>query len=161
MVNVLLIFVLLTPQQIVDSICFERAERIYKRIVEVNEIVDAPELHRYKDNSVNASTIEQQDGAIYLNDGMLRYAHNEDELALILGHELGHWVHRGREIPYYMEYWADDFGARAMEKAGYNRCKGALIMWRFDSADSDTHPDSESRWKAITKLCYKGENNGN
>lgn len=147
-------------QLLADRANFENAARIYARIVAANDIVDAPQFHQYDVGMINAMTDEQQDGAIFITTGMLRFAHNDDEIALILGHELGHWVHRGREVPYYMEYESDAFGAKAMSRAGYDACKGAMVMWRFDSPDSSTHPDSNSRWMKITGSCYKGENNG-
>jgi predicted Zn-dependent protease len=138
---------------------YVNAEQIYARIVAANDISDAPALSQYEVNMVNAMTWEAGEGAIYITDGMLKYASNEDEVALILAHELGHWVHRGREVEYQAEYWADAFGAQAMEIAGYDRCRGALVMWKFEAPDSPSHPPSDARWLAITQGCYGPANN--
>ncbi|HYN44683.1 MAG TPA: M48 family metalloprotease [Candidatus Limnocylindrales bacterium] len=137
---------------------YAHAIQIYANIISANEIVDAPELHRDAGPVVNAYTMELGDGAVILTDGILKYVHNDDEIAFIISHELGHWAHRGRETAYSQEYWADAFGAKAMEIAGYNRCLGAQVMWRLGSPDSYTHPPSDKRWLAITLGCY-GEAN--
>jgi len=147
-------YLVVNAHVIYDALLFKRASEIYKRITVANKITDAPAMYEYKTSIVNAMTEEYQDGNIYITDGILEYAHNDDEVALVLAHELGHWVHRGREVPYYMEYWADSFGSKAIEIAGYDRCRGAQVMWRFDSPDSYSHPPSDKRWLAMTQGCY-------
>lgn len=137
------------------KINFTNAVRIYQKIIIANNIMDAPKLYRDTDMSVNAMTDESDVGGIYLNDGiMLNYIHNDDELAMVLAHELGHWAHRGREVQYQQEYDADKFGAKAMDIAGYNHCRGAMVLWRFGHHDSWSHPPGDYRWLAVTQGCY-------
>jgi predicted Zn-dependent protease len=46
-----------------------------------------------EENNVNAYALEQS-GEITVEDGLLSYIENDDELAAILGHELAHITHR-------------------------------------------------------------------
>lgn len=98
------------------------------------------------DESVNA---HQSAHGVYLNKGMLRFVRNEDEMAMVLGHEIGHYVLGHWTSTPKNEYASDVFGARLVSKAGYNRCKGVLVILRFHDGDSSTHPASNKRYNRI------------
>jgi len=134
---------------------FKKAQEIYYRIVIANNIGNAPVLVYDPNESVNAMTIiDEGEGVIIVYKGLLDEVKNDDELALVLGHELGHWLHRGTQKPYYAEYDSDRWGAYAMDQAGYNHCTGANLLWRFGNTSSGTHPAGSDRFLAITRTCY-------
>jgi len=124
---------------------FQYAQQIYNRIAQANGF-SVPPLRLEYNQDVNAHAGW---GAVYLNSGMLKYVRNDDELALVLGHELGHYkLGHWRSTP-ANEYAADQQGAYYMSKAGYKICRGAQALRRFHSPASSTHPDSNSRYHRL------------
>lgn len=99
----------------------------------------APELLVLKDDpTVNAS----DDGQfVRLYGGLLRFMKNDDELALVLAHEIAHYNLKHTEQPYpadlssdqrvewdlQRELNADKAGAFMMMQAGFNVCEGRKI----------------------------------
>ena len=66
-----------------------RVERIVRKLVPVvREIGQEPEVHLLRDDSVNACCLP--DGTVFVNTGTLRAIPDDDLLAAILAHELGH-----------------------------------------------------------------------
>ncbi len=114
-------------------------------------ILDSPILNAWTDGqTVNITT------------GLLNKMNTVDEVAMVLGHELGHVInydiqHGAMEqvLNYhinqsYKEAAADKIGAFIMMRAGYDECKGARIMKVFrDNFGSDAagewHPDNAFR----------------
>lgn len=67
----------------------ERIRRIVARLVPVIPQIDGePEVHLLRDDSVNACCLP--DGTVFVNTGTLRAIQDDDLLAAILAHELGH-----------------------------------------------------------------------
>ena len=127
------------------AMSFQHVQQVYARIAQANGF-SVPPLRLENNSDVNAHAGW---GAIYINSGMLRAVHNDDELALVLGHELGHYkLHHWRSTP-SNEYAADAQGAYYMSNAGYRICKGAQLIRRFRAPDSDTHPASEKRYHKL------------
>jgi len=125
---------------------FEHAQEIYVKIIKANGYWSSPKLRYSPSTEINANAGW---GSITINEGMLRFVRNDAELALVLGHEighykLGHWSSTPRN-----EYSADAYGARVIGKAGYSVCTGARVLKRFNAPDSDTHPASIKRYRAI------------
>lgn len=131
------------------SMSFGQAQSIYQRLVATNGIGIYPGLYLNPSSDANASSSPMR---IEVTAGMLRFAHNADELALVLGHELGHYVlHHTGSTP-SNEFAADRLGAQFEDRAGYNHCNGVQLLYRFhDKADS-THPDSDERYARLR--CY-------
>ena len=154
MIAELLLTMVLNAEQLYTELLFIEAKKIHNKIVSRNEIYDAPKLYLEKTDIVNAWVYSDGDGSVHITRGMLLSVKNADELALVLAHELGHWVHRGRQTPYYAEYWADEYGFRAMKIAGYNKCRGAQVVWRWGAESSYSHPSSTDRYVNITPNCY-------
>lgn len=82
----------------------------------------------------------------------LRKAFDKDEVALVLGHELTHYVERHAGSTWRNEFRADQGGARLMTHAGYNLCRGKEIFKAFHKMSpygSKTHPAPLMRWAAL------------
>lgn len=71
---------------------------------------------------------------------------NDDELARLLGHELGHIALGHRRSSISHEYAADAMAAQYMRAAHYNICRGAKLLKRRNNPESDDHPSDYSRW---------------
>ncbi len=100
---------------------------------------------------------------ITITTGLLNIINgNDDELAMVLGHEMGHVINYDLEhgamemiLNYqidnrYKEAAADKMGAYIMMRAGFNECNGYSIMMKFkeafgDDAGAEGHPDNAFR----------------
>ena len=72
-----------------DSAMIKRVRSIVERLVAVvPEIDSVPEIHIVRDDSVNACCLP--DGTVFVNEGTLKAIPDNDSLAAILAHELGH-----------------------------------------------------------------------
>ncbi len=134
----------------VPAMTFSQAQVIYERLAQANHIVPYPGLYLVKDSSPNASA-----GAfsILINTGMLTFARNADELALVLGHELGHYSLGHTVSTPSNEFAADALGAKYEDRAGYNHCRGVNLLFRFHDKADATHPDSTERYNRLR--CFK------
>ena len=148
----LLILLFLVFTSNTQAATFKQAQDIYEQLQVANHI-QGPPLVLKQDDDVNADETEAR---IEVNTGFLKFAKNSSEVALTLGHELGHYVlhHHGSTIAH--EYAADQIGAIFMEKAGYVKCLGAQEFKRFHSSvsctnpgNNATHPCDELRIKAL------------
>ncbi len=92
-------------------------------------------------------------GTVYVTLGMIRFARSDDELALVLGHELGHLVaerQAGAASPEDRERVADDHGLIGLHRAGYD-IVAASEVWRRMAAELVVPPGSRqtqgsARW---------------
>lgn len=130
------------------AISFSSAQQVYQKLLAANHLEALP-LILVSDSEINAET----DGLdIYVYSGLLRNIKNQDEIALVLGHEMAHnTLHNSGSSP-PRELAADKLGAQYAASAGYNVCKGAQLFKKFNSAPSRTHPGSKER---IQKLGCK------
>ena len=122
------------------------AQNVYNRLLQSNGIKYHPMLRLSESKEVNASETRRY---ITINRGMLNFVRNNAELAIVLGHELGHFLRGDGSSKPSREYAADAIGAKLANKAGYPVCKGAQVLRRFGDKGSSTHPDSASRYKAL------------
>lgn len=127
---------------------FQDWVHIYQRIVIANGVFNPPKFYKEADPEVNA---ESDGNNIHIFSGIIAYARNPDEIALVIGHELAHILlhHTGNStIP--MEYAADHWGAIYMQKAGFNVCHGAQILKKFSPyQDTSDHPAGMKRYHAL------------
>ena len=122
------------------------AYSIYKQIIQANGMKKYPTLVIVKSKVNNAYS---GGGKIVVFSGLLRAVANSDELALVLGHELGHYTLGHMMSSPAHEYAADKLGAQYMSRAGYNICRGAYYHAKRHNKDSATHPASYKRYKAL------------
>lgn len=108
-------------------------------------VIDSTDIQAYTDFS-----------AVYISTGMLEFMdNNEDALALVLGHEIGHIMVFSFSDSQIEEANADRYGAYLMMRAGYNICHGRLIMKQFLDQFGDvtltsaSHPPNSSRYEAL------------
>lgn len=125
----------------------EEAQMIYQKILKANKM-QGPSLHMYKSEDINA---HYGWGGIFINVGMLRYARNQSEIALVIGHELAHYTLKHWRSNPANEFAADKLGSYYMSNSGYNVCKGAKLFKRFDDKASKTHPSARERYR---RLCH-------
>ncbi len=123
---------------------------IYNKLVSANHIKNPPKLVLVQTEEANAYSTYREIG---MYTGMMTYLHNDDEMANILGHELGHFILKhynkkeGSKPPY--EFDADEMGAKLMRNAGFDVCKGAHFMKKRNEPWSVTHPSDEARYKSL------------
>lgn len=102
------------------------------------------------------------DGQVAISTGAIRFARNEDELALVTGHELAHVVardDRARNVAErrYMEDRADLLGAALLTCAGYDKGKALEYRRRYDKEDwlrwmrAPTHRNPLERVRRVLK----------
>jgi hypothetical protein len=77
---------------------------------------------------------------IIISTEALSYVKNEDELAALIGHELAHTQLIGET-----EVDADLRGLDYLEKAGYNRCRGAKYL--IGLIGDSKHPSGAQRYR--------------
>lgn len=125
----------------VNSMSFSEAQAIYNKIAIINNI-PAPILVLRDNVEVNA---DETDTRIAVNSGMLLFVKNQSEIALVLGHELGHFTLHHEYSSIAHEYAADYKGAIYMSNAGFKRCLGAQMFKRMYQGPSDDHPMAKDR----------------
>lgn len=138
-----------------NALTVQEVRTVYKRLCRVNGA--CPKLYIVKnDEYLNA---EASCDGVYMYTGMMNFLENKDQLAVILGHELGHvhnrdcrWFHT-----YTKEYHADQYGANLMTRAKFNRCRGVKYFNKFMRVYGDstslTHPMDSLRLNRINYRC--------
>ncbi len=136
-----------------------RNERIRSMYTEIQKQTGQRELNVplviVSESTINAYT----DGtAVYLLQGLIDQA-TDDELALVIGHEIAHVTLRHTSVysvgldTRIAELQADKMGSIYMMKAGYDICAGRNMMRKFtqlygDSALQD-HPSNSYRYDQL------------
>ena len=110
---------------------------VYEKLVKANGIKKLP-LYVRSVGEGNCRFACTNGISITITDELLSVIDNEDELAGVLGHEMGHAIHHD-------EMKADILGLDYAEKAGYNRCVAAQLLKKW-GADDD-HPDGGTRYR--------------
>lgn len=124
----------------------QQTAQIYQRIVKANGWTFYPGLRYARTNLVNARS-----GLFYItiNEGMLYFCKNQDEMAAVLGHEFAHWKLGHMRSSWNNEYAADAKGVDYMRKAGYNSCRGVKLLARFGNKPSSDHPPGTDRYNRV------------
>lgn len=139
-------FIILACSLFVNSafaaVSVKQVESVYTKLIQANNLKNV-QLYIVKSPEINAMNVNQGEG-IVVYTGMMKFIKNNDELAMVLGHELGHNL-------WHSEARADEYGAKYAIKAGFNYCKGALLFKskEFKYGDYPIHPPGAERWKAM------------
>jgi predicted Zn-dependent protease len=113
-------------------------------------------------DSVNA--VVDGEGRIGVPLGMLRFVKSDDELAVVLGHELGHLpTSRAHGLVTwtlgYHEREADIRGLVYAHRAGYDIRMGARVFERMATEEVGTHPSHAERIILAGKIASLLEGN--
>lgn len=156
---------------------WEKNGKDEEKILDVGEkILNGNKLNKHvsfivfkKVNTINAYAY-YPDKRVYVYTGILPYFDNDDELAYVLGHEIGHC------IDYYkgpsslvniafnrkaFEKRADLTGIDLMTKAGYNPVAAIITMKKisgehvWDTWLFFSHPKASTRMMDMYKYIYK------
>ncbi len=139
-----LIFLLcLIPLLSWASVSLNKVKQVYTQLLKYNSEIKGPSLLKLDLPEINAFNYKSGQ-LIVITKKMMNWIRNKDELALILGHELGH-------NKWHTEARADEYGAKYSIKAGFNYCRGALIFKRslMKYGDYPIHPTGASRWASM------------
>ncbi len=98
---------------------------------------------------------------VTIYNGMLNFVDNESQLALVIGHELGHIANGDGQTgtpTFDMEYAADLYGFKLAGARGYNACHGTKLFLKFSRLPKNivwsyAHPKALDRYKALAKYC--------
>ena len=108
----------------------ERAERILKRIVAVCDRKDLVYTVRViEDDGINAFSLPG--GYVYVNKGLVDLIGNDDQLAAVIGHEVGHITAK-----HAMKRLQGAYGAMVLEGAAIASGQGSVVAGVGIAADS-------------------------
>lgn len=133
----------------------KRVMDIYHKILRQTNTNGIITEMRFVNDSVE-NAYAAYDGRVYVTKGLIDKAQNDDELALIIGHELahvllGHVKPGNKKDNRLREMHADKLGMFLAMKAGYNPCKAVAVYARwYDSYGSNvvttSHPGHVQRY---------------
>lgn len=75
---------------VVDSLLLDKCNSIFKRIAEANKQFRFDSIRLYINRSMVANAANYGEGTVMVNLGLFLWIDNDDELALVLAHELSH-----------------------------------------------------------------------
>ena len=157
--------------EIKDKAIIENVERVGRRIEAAAECAKHSIVFLVKnDSGISASVCSPN--IVLISTGAYGDCRNEDEVAAILGHEVGHidiWRKQGLrertpEEARAVEFQADKRAVELAKKAGYNPNAAVQWAWRmmgyqyqmgldiFADDSSSTHPSQIRRIRAINQL---------
>lgn len=116
-------------------------------------------IYVYDDAVENAYC--NSDGTIVITEGMMRLFKNEDELAAVVSHEMGHLIakHKGSTSP-EKEMEADIIGLELMARAGYDPNAAVEFWTRYYEhigwwEGDGTHQEPHERIEMLKKLTHR------
>lgn len=123
----------------------QRVETIFENILKTTGQNFYAKLDLINDDTVNAWT----DGTtITVTTGLLSHLHNNDEIAMIIGHEMSHITLKHNTVDdsiisqVIKESQADKLGQWYMMRAGYNPCRGVQVFRMLNNLFGDA-PDGD------------------
>lgn len=133
----------------------QRQGGVEERIALTGDTGCASRIQIIAGGAINAAADGQY---VQINAAMLNFAASNDELAVIVGHELAHNIlrHRALKTPSKQaEYAADRMGVWLMARAGYDVDAVVPFWTRFEKRTNagifadGTHPSSKKRLAAV------------
>jgi beta-barrel assembly-enhancing protease len=133
----------------------QRPGNVEERIALTGDIGCASRVQIIAGGAINAAADGQY---VQINAAMLNFAASDDELAVIVGHELAHNIlrHRALKTPSKQaEYAADRMGVWLMARAGYDVDAVVPFWTRFEKRTNagifadGTHPSAKKRIAAV------------
>lgn len=140
-----MVLILLTSFNTFAATTKAQAIKIFNKIVAANHMTSHPGLLFSNSKDLNAYCGTSY---IVINQGALDRT-NVNELALIIGHELGHYKLRHPRSTPQNEYDADWNGYIYASKAGYNAHRGKQVFKKFYQGYSKTHPHPKDRFRVL------------
>lgn len=142
----------------------ERIKAMYKVILaQTGQIQDAPFFVIENNPEINAYTDGRK---VVLYQGLINSVENDDEIALVIGHELAHVMLRHINLQEHShnvteseisEANADKLGAFYIMKAGYDVCKAREFWKRLQIERGNylgvSHPDYSYRYDELNVRC--------
>jgi len=130
---------------------FKQAQEVFK---ELNKLTGQHLILKYS-SDLNSNAWASITG-ITINRGMLNDCRNKSDLAMVLGHEMGHWLMKDPwsiRAYMYMEIRADRIGYGLCQqlKYGSNQCKSFFIMmyYKYGNESDEVHPTWLNRLQMI------------
>ncbi len=150
-------------QDVSKKVNIAHIQQIYDRLAVNSGQQDIPPLIVLDVPVVNAWT----DGAaVTFTTGILAVMENDDEIAMVLAHEMAHAINHDPSRGYAdvnsndTEAHADKMGAFIMMRAGFNECRGKEVFRVFkrlfgDTANPTGHPDFAYRFDQLDlPMCH-------
>ena len=156
--------VLAAPSYLQQGLTAQDAEEVYNNLKGHTGAPEMlPPLVISDSDVINAYA---SNGSITITMGMLKFLKSKDELAFVIGHEMGHVLlsHLSGQMSddsRIHEANADKFGTFLVLRAGYDVCVGKSVWQRFvdvfgDSVITASHPSSLQRaWELDFPMCTK------
>lgn len=141
---------------------FEDPEVMFNKIINTSKMLKGLDIKFVLEDSpaINAYA-KWWTREVIITTGLLEFAESNDEIATIIGHEIGHIVlmlglgdfDRGPET----EYKADKLGIIFADAAGYKGCMVANFHWRLFQTFGDHLPSSHPQptERMIKLACNK------
>jgi hypothetical protein len=125
-----------------------RVYTVYQQLIRANGFKPIPLYIDNSDMSLNASTNHR---SITVTSGLINSV-TTNELAFVLGHELGHIRYNNGEKG------ADIASLSLGRRAGYNTCSGGIkyfkrLIRRYGDSGDSAHPRNSIRIKYIQNSC--------
>lgn len=121
------------------SVSFKQAQNVYNKICKIAG--SCPKLYYDKSSVSNAYSFFY---GVAITKGMLRDCQTSADLAMVLGHELGHYVRKDFLFKgsRYKELRADAYGHRLCVAGGYGDCLHFMrLMYSLYGLEEDVeHP---------------------
>lgn len=137
-----IVFLLISGTSFAKTTVRDLAE-VYGKILKANPQIKRVRLEVSDEPFINAYNVNGGERVV-ITKKMLQWLPNKSSLALVLAHELGHNLS-------VSESDADAFGARYIQRAGYNVCYAAQIFKTdiFKDGDPPIHPPGMQRYHDI------------
>lgn len=126
---------------------------MYQKIVTKSGQRPMPPLYFNDSSRINAYASPM--GFVVITKGMMNFVKNDDEMALVMGHEIAHimlWHFETSKVTgVQKEAHSDKLGSWLAARAGYDICKGSEIWKRLtekqgDYAVTQSHPSMMYRY---------------
>ena len=129
----------------------DQVNKVYSKIIKIYTLKNYPRLQFLEGWDEEAQMFEStayfslNKNTITFTFILLEEIQNEDEIASILLHELGHWANSDVGDKLSQELRADRFSVYYISKVGYNKCKGLGWIKRGNFPKSKYYPSSKQR----------------